>query len=59
MGTWEALSEAFGVSGEAARALIMVGALTSPPEAEAAMEEIRAQRLRSRGSVVLADTPAY
>ena len=59
MGTWEALSEAFGVSGEAARALIMVGALTSQPEAEAAMEEIRAQRLRSRGSVVLADTPAY
>ena len=46
-------------SGEAAQALIMVGAVTRQPEAEAAMAEIRAQRMRSRGGVVLADTPAY
>jgi protease-4 len=54
---WEALSSAFGVSGEAARALIMIGGLAQSPESQAVIDRVRADRIRSQGGVVLADTP--
>ena len=54
---WEALSSAFGVSGEAARVLVGVGAMTADPDARAVAEQIQAERMRSRGAVVLADQP--
>jgi protease-4 len=54
---WEALSSVFGVSSEAAHALITIGGVMSDPQAEAAMRAIEADRMRSRGAVVMADTP--
>jgi protease-4 len=47
----------FGVSGEAAHVLIAIGGVMSDPQAEAAMRTIEADRMRSRGAVVMADTP--
>lgn len=54
---WEALSSAFGVSGEAARALVMLGGVMSDPQSEAVLRRIEAERMRGRGAVVLADRP--
>ncbi len=59
LGPWEALSQAFGVSGEAAKTLMMIGAVTQQPEAKALLEEIRTERARARGAAVLADPVAY
>lgn len=54
---FEALSDMFGVSSEAARALVMVGGVMSDPQAQAALRQVQAQRLRGQGAVVLADQP--
>lgn len=54
---WEALSSAFGVSGEAARVLVGIGAMTADPDARAVVDQVQAERMRSRGAVVLADQP--
>ena len=54
---WEALSEAFGVSGEAARALVMIGGVTRDPQARAVIDQVRTERMRARGAAVLADQP--
>ncbi len=56
-GAFEALSEAFGVSGEAARALVMIGAVTRDPDAQAVLARIRTARARANGASVLADQP--
>ncbi|HYD28754.1 signal peptide peptidase SppA [Brevundimonas sp.] len=52
-----ALSEAFGVSGEAARVLIGIGGVLNDPQAEAAVRQLRTERARTSGSTVLADQP--
>ncbi|MDP3400174.1 MAG: signal peptide peptidase SppA, partial [Brevundimonas sp.] len=54
---FEALANAFGVSGEAARALIMIGGAVEDPQAQAVMRRIEADRMRREGAVVLADRP--
>ena len=54
---WEALSEAFGVQSEAARALVMLGGVMADPNAQALMREARAEQMRAQGAVVLADEP--
>jgi protease-4 len=54
---WEALSSAFGVSSEAAHALIAIGGVMSDPQAQAVMRTVEADRMRSRGAVVMADQP--
>lgn len=54
---WEALSSAFGVQGEAARALVMLGGVLSDPEMRAVAREVQADRMRREGAVVLADQP--
>lgn len=54
---WEALSEAFGVQSEAARALVMLGRVMADPQAQAVLGELRTQRLRGEGATVLADQP--
>ena len=56
---WEAIATAFGASGEAATALIRVGNLLGDPAAEAVMERIRTEQLRSRGATVLADQASF
>lgn len=56
-GAFEALSEMFGVSGEAARALVMIGAVTRDPDAQAVLTRIRTERARGQGAAVLADQP--
>lgn len=56
---WEALSEAFGVQSEAARALVMVGGVMADPQAQAVMQRIQGERMRSEGAVVLADQPMF
>ena len=56
---WEALSEAFGVQSEAARALVMVGGVMADPQAQAVMQRIQGERMRSEGAVVLADQPIF
>lgn len=52
-----ALAKAFGVSGEAARALILIGGAIDDPQAQAVMRRIEADRMRREGAVVLADRP--
>ena len=52
-----ALSELFGVSGEAARVLIGVGGIMNDPQAEAAVRQLQAERARASGATVLADRP--
>ena len=52
-----ALSELFGVSGEAARVLIGVGGIMNDPQAEAAVRQLQAERARASGATVLADQP--
>lgn len=54
---WEALSKAFGVSGEAARALVMLGGVINDPQARAVARRVEADRMRQSGAVVLADRP--
>lgn len=54
---WEALSSAFGVSSEAARALIAIGGVMADPHAQALTGAVEADRMRSQGAVVLADRP--
>lgn len=56
---WEALSEAFGVQAEAAKALVMLGGVMSDPQAQALMRRIEGERMRSEGAVVLADQPQF
>ncbi|WP_372706432.1 signal peptide peptidase SppA [Brevundimonas sp.] len=53
----EALSEAFGVSGEAARVLVGIGGLMNDPQAEAAFRRVQTERARASGASVLADQP--
>ncbi|WP_298747685.1 signal peptide peptidase SppA [uncultured Brevundimonas sp.] len=52
-----ALSEMFGVSGEAARVLVGVGGIINDPQAEAAVRRLQAERARAAGATVLADQP--
>ena len=54
---WEAFSELFGVSGEAAHALIAIGGVMADPRAETLMRRVEADRMRGQGAVVLADQP--
>ncbi len=54
---FEALSEMFGVSGEAARVLVGIGGVMNDPAAEAAVRRIRTERARASGASVLADQP--
>lgn len=54
---FEALSEMFGVSSEAARALVMVGGVMSDPQAQSALRRVQAERMRGQGATVLADQP--
>ncbi len=54
---WEALSEAFGVQSEAARALVMLGGVLADPQAQAVLGEVRTARMRGDGATVLADQP--
>ena len=54
---WAALSEMFGVSGEAARVLVGIGGVMNDPHAEAAVRQLQAERARASGATVLADQP--
>ncbi len=54
---WEALSRAFGVSGEAAQVLVGIGGVMHDPAAEATVRRIQADRARASGASVLADQP--
>ena len=54
---FEALSQAFGVSGEAAQVLIGIGGVMNDPAAEATVRRIQADRARASGASVLADQP--
>jgi len=54
---WEALSKAFGVSGEAAQVLVGIGGVMNDPQAEATVRRIQADRARASGASVLADQP--
>lgn len=56
---WEALASAFGASGQAAEAMVAVGRIMGDPAAQAMLNRVEAERLRSRGAVVLADQPAF
>ncbi len=54
---FEALSKAFGVSGEAARVLVGIGGVMNDPQTEAAVRRIQIERARASGASVLADQP--
>ncbi len=54
---WEALSEAFGVQSEAARALIAIGGVMADPQAQSLMSRVQTERMRGQGASVLADQP--
>lgn len=54
---WEALSSAFGVSGQAARVLVGIGGVMNDPQAEAAVRRMQTERARASGASVLADQP--
>lgn len=54
---FEALSEAFGVSGEAARVLVGIGGVMNDPAAEATVRRIQTDRARASGATVLAERP--
>ncbi|RZJ86633.1 MAG: signal peptide peptidase SppA, partial [Brevundimonas sp.] len=56
---WEALSEAFGVQSEAAKALVMLGGVMADPRVQAVTREARAEEMRDGGAVVLADQPSF
>lgn len=55
--TWEALSEAFGSSSEAAETLVRLNGVLTDPDVQAVMARARAERMRSEGAVVMADQP--
>ena len=54
---WEALSSAFGVQSEAARALVAIGGVMADPRAQAVMSQVETERMRGQGASVLADRP--
>ena len=54
---FEAISDLFGVSGEAARVLIGIGGVMNDPAAEATVRRIQTDRARASGASVLADQP--
>lgn len=54
---WEALSEAFGVQSEAARALVAIGGVMADPQAQAMINRVQTERMRGQGASVLADQP--
>jgi protease-4 len=54
---FEALSDMFGVSGEAAGVLIGIGGVMNDPAAEATVRRIQTDRARASGASVLADQP--
>ena len=54
---WEALSAAFGVQSEAARALVTLGRVMADPQAQAILSRVEADRMRGQGASVLADQP--
>ncbi|WP_339915356.1 signal peptide peptidase SppA [uncultured Brevundimonas sp.] len=54
---WEALSDAFGVSSEAARVLVGIGGIMADPQAQAVIHRIEADRMRGTGASVLAEQP--
>ena len=54
---FDALSDIFGVSGEAARVLVGIGGIMNDPQAEAAVRRLQTERARSSGATVLADQP--
>ncbi|RZJ87721.1 MAG: signal peptide peptidase SppA, partial [Brevundimonas sp.] len=56
---WEALSAAFGVQSEAAKALVMLGGVMADPRIQAVTREARAEDMRDGGAVVLADQPSF
>lgn len=54
---WDALSQAFGVSSEAARALVTIGGVLHDPQVQAMQRRAQAEQARSQGATVLADQP--
>ncbi|CAN5217254.1 signal peptide peptidase SppA [soil metagenome] len=54
---WEALSSAFGVSSEAAHALVAIGGVMADPQVQATLRTVETERMRSGGAVVMADQP--
>lgn len=54
---WEALSSAFGVQSEAARALVTLGGVMADPRAQAMLSRVQTERMRGQGASVLADQP--
>ena len=54
---WEALSSAFGVQSEAARALVALGGVMADPHAQAILSRAETERMRGQGASVLADQP--
>ncbi len=54
---FEALSKAFGISGEAARVLVGIGGVMNDPAAEATVRRIQTDRARASGASVLAEQP--
>ena len=54
---WEALSSAFGVQSEAARALVALGGVMADPRAQAVLSRVETERMRGQGASVLADQP--
>ena len=54
---FDALSQAFGVSGEAARVLVGIGGVMNDPAAEATVRRIQTDRARASGASVMADQP--
>lgn len=54
---WEALSSAFGVQSEAARALVALGGVMADPQTQAIVSRVEAERMRGQGATVLADRP--
>ncbi|AQR61267.1 signal peptide peptidase SppA [Brevundimonas sp. LM2] len=54
---WEALSEAFGVQTQAARALVTLGGVMADPQTQAILGRVEMERMRGQGASVLADQP--
>ncbi len=54
---WEALSSAFGVSSEAAHALVAIGGVMADPQVQSALRTVQAEQMRSSGGIVMADQP--
>lgn len=54
---FEALSEAFGVSGETARAMVTLGGILNSPQAQSVIARVEAEQARGQGASLLADRP--